>query len=235
MHTPRWFTVALVTVALAACGAESTTLPPASDAALVVYGAGGPAAASLLSPPDQGMQFGAAAALTIKLYALYLSPNADCSNPTLVQDLGASGAERDFMTNPVLFSATPAAGTYQCVMLKMSDVLRIKPATSFGGCVAGTEYAGDIYRDGENDWVDVTGATITGSGSDAAPVDSHVTLFMARDTSAAIARGISRHQLVQLQSSLIVPGQSTFRMDASQAVATDGVQCGIEKPVVSFR
>ena len=76
--------------------------------------------------------------------------------------------------------------------------------------------------------------SIVGSGTDEAPVDDHVTIFMTRDTVAAAARGISQHQLVALQSSLVVPGQTTFRMDASHAVATDGTQCGIEPPVMSF-
>ncbi|MES2305674.1 MAG: hypothetical protein V4558_09205 [Gemmatimonadota bacterium] len=230
----------VVAFALAACGSETTTLPignppPPPAPALVVYGAGSAAAASLLNDPGQNLTFGPASSLTMKLYALHISANADCSNPVLVQDLGAAGVDKDFMTNPVLFTATPASGTYQCVMFTMSDVLKMKPGTSFGGCVAGTEYAGDIYREGENDWVDVNGNSITGTGTDEVPVDSHVTIFFTRNVAAAQARGISENQLVELQSSLVVPGQSTFRMDASHAVATDGVQCGIEKPVVSFQ
>jgi hypothetical protein len=235
-HRSHLLTAIAAALTLGACGADSPTLPPTTgEPALVIRGAGGPAAASLLDNPGEGGLFGSAGSLTIKLYSLYISANADCSSPVLVQDLGASGADRDFMTNPVLFSGTPAAGTYQCVMMQMSDVLRMKPSTSFGGCLAGTEYAGDIYRTGENDWVNQNLTPIAGTGTDELPVDSHVTIFMARDTAAAIARGISTHQLVQLQTNLVVPGQSTFRMDASNAVATDGVRCGIEKPLVSFR
>ena len=138
------------------------------------------------------------------------------------------------MTNPVLFEGTPTAGTYQCVMMKMSDVLNMKPGATFGGCVAGTNYSGDIYRAGESDWVDQNLAPVIGTGTDSLPSDDHVTIFMTRDTAAAMARGISNHQVVPLTSSLVVPGQTTFRMDASNAVATDGIRCGIEPPVMSF-
>lgn len=232
--------LAILTVALSACGAESTTLPvvdnpPAPPTpTLVVYGAGA-AAASVMEGPDSNAQFGPASSLVLKLYQLHISANADCSSPVLVQDLGATGADRDFMAHPVLFSATPSTGTYQCVMFTMSDVLKVKTATTFGGCVAGTEYAGDIYREGESDWLDVNGNTVIGTGTEEVPVDSHVTIFFTRDPAAAMARGISEHQVVELQSSLIVPGQSTFVMNAANAVATDGVRCGLEKPEVSFQ
>lgn len=240
-RTTRHAALLAALLATTACGTaadgvtDGGTVPPTGTPALVVHGAGGAASASLLADPPSGMQFGSAASLTMKLYALYVSANADCSSPVLVQDLGANGATKDFMTNPALFSGNPAAGTYQCVMFKMSDVLTMSPSTSFGGCVAGTQYAGDIYREGENDWVDENGATIVGTGTDEAPLDSHVTIFITRNPAAAMARGISEHQVVELQANLVVPAQSTFRMDASNAVATDGTQCGVEKPVMTFQ
>lgn len=231
--TAASLTMAAVLV-LGACSAADTTTPGGSTPALVVYGSGTAAGASLKMDGDSGITFGPAASLTIKLYALYISTHADCSSPQLVQDLGAAGVDKDFMTNPVLFEGTPASDTYQCVMMKMSDVLNMKPGATFGACVAGANYAGDIYRAGESDWVDVNLGHITGTGTDDVPADDHVTIFMSRDTAAAMARGISPHQLLPLQSSLVVPGQTTFRMDASNAVATNGVQCGIEPPVMSF-
>ena len=61
-------------------------------------------------------------------------------------------SRRRTYANPVLFTGTPAAGSYRCVAIKMSDVIRMMPAASFGTCVGGTEYSGDIYRAGENGW-----------------------------------------------------------------------------------
>ena len=77
--------------------------------------------------------------------------------------------------------------------MRISDTIRMKPATSFGPCVAGTEYAADIYRDGESDWKDVDGSAIVGHGSDTVPVSDRVVIFMTRSPAAALGRGISPH------------------------------------------
>jgi hypothetical protein len=226
--------VAAVATLTTACS-QATTTPSGGTPSLVIYGSGSPAGASLFATPPDGVVFGAAGSLTIRLYALYISSSADCSNPVLAQDLGVAGSDHDFMQHPVLFEATPTAGAYNCVMFKMSDVVKVKPAATFGACVAGQEYAGDIYRDGESDWKDVNLNPVIGHGTDEVAVDDHVTLFMSRDTTAALARGISRHQLLPLGAPMVVPGQSTFRMDASQAVASWGSGCGAEPPGVAFQ
>jgi hypothetical protein len=230
----------VVTLAFASTIAGCSTTPsgPDTGAALTVYGTGAaaPAAVAPLTgeTPDDAI-FGAASSLTIRLYALWISPNTDCSAPVLVQQYSAAGTDKDFMLNPVLFQGTPSSGSYQCVMLKMSDVLRMKPSTSFGACAAGVEYSGDIYRDGESDWKDVNMATVVGTGTDEVPIDDHVTIFMTTDPAAALARGISEHQLVALLSPMVVPGQNTFVMDASHAVMSSGANCGLEKIEPSFR
>ena len=238
IRTSSLFRLAFVAAAalLAAC---STPLAEASNS-LTVHGAGTAPipsvalSAARTSGPNPSALTGAASSVTIRMYALWISSHGDCSAPVLVQTYGETGQDKDFMQNPVLFAGQPAAGTYQCVMFRMSDVLRMKPATTFGACVAGTDYAGDIYRDGEIDWKDVDLNPVLGHGTDSIPVDDHVTIFFTRDTAAALARGISQNQLVLLQSDLVVPAQSTFYMDAHDAVQTDGVYCGLEKPRTSF-
>lgn len=222
---------------LAACNAPIA--PSAST--LTIHGAASapPPSSPLLAPrhqsADPNVLTGSPSSITIRMYGLWISAHADCSAPVLVQTYGDAGQDKDFMQHPVLFAGEPAAGTYQCVMFRMSDVLHMKPATSFGACVAGTDYAGDIYRDGESDWKDVNLNPVVGHGTDAAPVDDHVTIFFTRDTAAALARGISTNQIVRLESDLIVPAQSTFFMDATNAVQTDGVDCGLEPPRTSFQ
>ena len=222
---------------LSACSSTETLIDPVDDSGLLtVYGSGAAVAGAPLADvgDPEGAEWGAAGSLTIHLYALWISHAADCSNPVLVQQHPAAGVDKDFMQSPVLFQGTPATGSYQCVMMKMSDVLRMRPATTFGSCDASVEYVGDIYRDGETDWVDQDLNPIVGTGSDETPTDDHVTIFMTRSPSAAMARGISENQVVELGSNLIVPGQSTFVMDASHAVLSYQGQCGIEKPEISF-
>jgi hypothetical protein len=167
--------------------------------------------------------------MPIKLYALYLSKHANCSSPILVQNYGPDGEIRDFVANPVLFQAEPDAGTYPCMILRMSDVLTMTPNKTFGPCDSTQTYVGDIYRDGEADWIDQDANPIIGHGTDdpSGAVDDHVAIFFTNDSTAAIARGISRHQLVPLGSPLVAPGQSTLYWDMSGAVQDEGGQCSI--------
>jgi hypothetical protein len=115
------------------------------------------------------------------------------------------------------------------MIFRMSDVLTMRPERSFGPCDSSQTYVGDIYRDGENDWIDQDGNPIIGHGTDdaAGAVDDHVAIFFTNDTSAALARGVSRHQLVPLGTPLVTPGQSTLYWDMSGAVQDEGGQCSI--------
>ncbi len=221
-------TPSLLLSGLALLGCTSTAVP---STLFTVHGSAG-------SPPAPGAALfgtGDPAALRIGMYALYLSPNADCSAPVLVQDYGTTAAEKDFVGNPVLFTGSPAEGPYQCVAIKMSDVIRVVPDSTFGACTAGTEYAGDIYRAGDSSWKDVDLNTVIGTGEDTLPADDRVTLILTRDTTAAQARGFSTNQTLLLGSDLIVPGQSTFYWNGQGTVTDQGGQCGVNPGRPSFQ
>ncbi|MFL5493219.1 MAG: hypothetical protein ACJ8DC_02435, partial [Gemmatimonadales bacterium] len=170
------------------------------------------------TPAADSITSGDPASMSVGMYAMYISANEDCSEPILVADYGATAQPKDFMQSPVLFTGSPAAGTYKCVIFKMSDVIGMVPATSFGACVAGTFYQGDIYRDGETDWKDAELNPIIGTGTDDAPLDDHVAIFLTGNPAAVEARGVSENQVVLLHSDLIVPGQSTFYWNAQGSV-----------------
>ncbi len=220
-------------VTLAACSTATDGLAPSANFTVHGSAAAAPGTSAAMAAPSATT--GDPSSLTIGMYALYISANEDCSAPVLVDDHGATPQNKDFYSNPVLFSGSPAAGAYQCVAIKMSDVIRMKPATSFGNCVAGTEYAGDIYREGETDWKDVNLNPIVGTGTDSSPADDHVTIFLTRNPAAAIARGLSQHQVLHLGSNLIVPGQSTFYWNGQGTVVDEGGQCGINPGAPDFR
>ena len=212
---------------LAACTTSSTS----PTTLFTVHGsAGAPPSAMRASLSGTGDP----ASLRIGVYALYISPNTDCSAPVLVQDYGATASDKDFVVNPILFTGSPAEGSYQCVAIKMSDVIRVIPDTTFGTCIAGVEYPGDIYRDGETDWKDVDLNPIIGTGSDSFPADDRVTILLTRDTTAAIARGFSGNQTLDLSSNLIVPGQGTFYWNGDGTVSDAGGQCGVNPGHPSF-
>jgi hypothetical protein len=235
---------AAICLATAACGTDSGDTTGTKDPTLTVRGSGAVAPAGIVA--SSSLQTGTApntsadvtsgnpSSLTLTVYSLYIGRNDDCSGLQLVQDYGTVGQPKDFMQNPVLFSASPASGAYKCVAFKMSDVIKMKPAASFGACVAGTEYVGDIYRAGESDWKDADLNTIVGHGTDEVPADDHVTLFLARNSAAARARGISQHQVIDLSSDLVVPALTTFYWDATGTVRSEGGQCGIYPGKPSF-
>lgn len=180
------------------------------------------------------------ASMAIGMYALYISPNADCSQPVLVGDNGATPVEKDFALTPVLFTATPTAGTYQCLVLRMSDVIQFTSDVTSGHCAIDTPYRQDIYREGENDWRDIDGTIIPSTGTDAAPLDDKVYIFIARDTAAVVARGYSPNQVIQLHSDLVVPSTATFYWNGTNSITSwddsqGGTGCGLNPGQPEFR
>lgn len=224
---------AMLASLVAACSSTATT--DATTPTLTVHGSAGAPPAAAAGAMASSMAAGDPASLTLGTYALWISVNEDCSSPVLVEDHGAAVVNKDFVANPVLFTGTPPAGAYKCVAIRMSDIIRFTPASSFGTCVLGTEYAGDIYREGESDWKDVDLNTVVGHGTDSVPVDDHITLFMTRNRDAVIARGMSPHQVILLASDLGVPGQSTFYWNGQGTVSSEGGSCGINPGHPEFR
>src|SRR6185436_17647901 len=127
----------------------------------------------------------------ITLYKIYISENADCSDPVLLTNYGSSGEQFDLFTNPTLFSGSPADGTYHCMILEFNDVMKFKAddeaVTAHAGCEdTDTEYSFDVYRDGEPDdglWLDIDGNAIDATGTPADPSNDHA--FAYASTAAA--------------------------------------------------
>jgi hypothetical protein len=230
-------------VVLSGCS-DSSTAPTSSPTLTVKGSASMPPALFRTIGGSPSLAVGGAgltgdpSSISLGMYALYVSSNADCSGYTTLVDHGTAVDYEDFAANPTLFEASPADGSYPCVALRMSDVIRFQPATTFGTCVAGTDYQQDIYRSDSDSipWVDMDLNPIVGTGSDSIPVDDHVTIVMTTDTAAAMARGFSQNQIVPLGSSLVVPGSSTFYWGAEGSVSTaDGRPCGLEKGTPAFQ
>jgi hypothetical protein len=175
------------------------------------------------------------ASVRIGMYALWISPNGDCSSPVLVQDYGSTGSVKDFVQSPVLFSADATEGTYQCLIIRMSDVVGFTPATTFGNCTAGTDYEQDIYREGESDWKDADLNPIIGTGTDQTPSNDRISLLITTDTTAALTRGFSPHQILLLASPLAVPAASTFYWNGEGSVSSEGsFPCGLNPGQPAF-
>jgi hypothetical protein len=175
-----------------------------------------------------GILTGDPASLAVGMYALYISTNGDCSNPTLVQNYGSQPSVKDMVQTPILFTGSPAGGTYSCIGIQMSDVLNFAPATTFGYCDSSTTYAASIYNtnnttlgDTSTYFRDINLNPITPLGTSANPVAEPVVILFTRDTTAAIARGFNSGQTIYLGASLVVPGSTTFVWGGSGTVGSD--------------
>ncbi len=191
---------------------------------------------------------GTPTSVRVRMQKVFLSANADCSNPVLVQDKGA-GDYQDLVGNPTLFSGSVAAGTYNCLALKVSDIMKFTPdaaaaGASAGVCVAGRENDFDILKveDPAENWYDVdTGGTITGAGTYGSPVAQNVFLFISTNPTAVTAANgrVHIHQLVALKNPMVIkPSQVTngaFVFDAANRIAiTQGSYCWLEGATAQF-
>jgi hypothetical protein len=187
-----------------------------------------------------------ASSLKLQVYSVMLSTSPLCTNPYTVFS-NATATEVDFLAAPTLGSGNPPDGTYNCVIIKMTDIIKFTPSGTSGLCTAGTQYAADICRSdnsGMTQAPDAVGAPQMCSGTDAAPVANPVYLYLTTNpgqakggdtfmqpTSASSMNGI------RLVSPLVIAGtaKSKFVVDATGKVGSDGVSCGMEPPVFGFQ
>jgi hypothetical protein len=225
----------LGSLALAGCGAPAD---PQNDASLIIRGsAGSPSTGPARTPQGvpPGALTGNPASITLELYKLYLGAKTDCSDLSLVEDYGTTAIGFDLVKEPVLFSASPADGTYGCLAFVMSDQVRVIPDSSFGACAGGTQYVADIYGAGQVGYRDVNGIYATGSGTDEVPVADIVTLILSRNPTAAMEQGYSTHQIVPLGAPLVVPGTSTFYWNGGGTVISWNGYCGVNPGMPEFQ
>ncbi len=188
---------------------------------------------------------GAPTTLNMKIYQIWVSANADCSSPVSVCTHSGAEAQMDLVSGPTLCTGSPAAGTYPCMILKMSDTFKFKPdataaASVPGGiCTAGADTYMDIYRGDDadaNTWKDMSNVVIpsTGTVATSGAVEDTVYIF-ATTNPAAVAGTTVPHQVVTLTAAMTVPGQATFYTDFSNQFSVNGANCWIEAPTMGFR
>jgi len=106
-----------------------------------------------------------ASSLKLQVYSVMLSTSSLCTNPYTVFS-SASPTEVDFLSAPTLGSGNPPDATYNCVIIKMSDIIKFTPSSTSGLCTVGTEYVADVCRS------DNSGTTQAPDSSTAVPPDS---------------------------------------------------------------
>lgn len=181
---------------------------------------------------------GSPTSLILQIYALYISPNADCTNAVRILNNGNTPQPVDVYAANTLFSGVVTANTYNCIAIEMSDVISYRvdatAVTDHSECVStSTTHTGDLYRDGESDdglWKNTIGTGIDATGSFSSPSADRIFTFATTSTSAAISGSLGLHpnQLLDLTSPLVVPGSATFFADFTDGIEGNGGVCAIE-------
>jgi hypothetical protein len=203
------------------------------------------AIAAALAASSQAMALDASS-LKLQVYSVMLSTSPLCTNPYTVFS-NTAPTEVDFLAAPTLGSGNPPDGTYNCVIIKMSDIIKFTPSSTSGLCTAGTQYLADVCRSdnsGMTQAPDAVGAPTMCTGTDAAPVSNPVYLYLTTNpgqakggdtfmqpTSASSLNGL------KLTAPLVIAGtaKSKFIVDATGQVGDDGVSCGMNPPTFGFQ
>ena len=201
-------------------------------------------AASLFSTSAMALD---ASSLKLQVYSVMLSTSPLCSNPVTVFS-SATPTEVDFLAAPTLGSGNPPDATYNCVIIKMSDLIKFTPSSTAGLCVGGTQYTADVCRvdnSGTTRAPDAGGAPTTCRGTDAAPVSDAVYLYLTTNPLAGTGGGETFLQPtdaastngLHLTAPLVIAGaaKSKFIVNATGKVGDDGVSCGMNPPVFGFQ
>ena len=184
----------------------------------------------------------------MKVYALYLGDNNNCTDIQLNYDNGESVSYVEFADNPVLFDSDTAAGTYGCMVIKASDIIKFTPNAEAVAAITecgAEEYGHDIfwYDGGENseEWYDPsTGEVVAAEGNRANHVEQDVYLYFPYDPDAALSANskLSPNQIIPMSSKIeIVEGgatSGTLMIDFTNKVEQDMGYCTLDSPEVEF-
>jgi len=201
-------------------------------------------AAALLSTSAWALD---ASSLKLQVYSVMLSTSPLCTSPVTVFS-STTPTEVDFLAAPTLGSGNPPDATYECVIIKMSDLIKFTPSTSAGLCSASVQYTADVCRSdngGTTQAPDAAGVPSTCTGTDAAPVSDAVYLYLTTNATAGSGGGSTFLQPtgpsstngLNLTAPLVVAGtaKSKFIVNATGKVGDDGVSCGMNPPVFGFK
>jgi hypothetical protein len=190
-----------------------------------------------------GASGGDPSSLKIKVYAVYASLSAQCTSPTQIFSNDA-GSFVDFLANPTLGGGDLADGTYNCVIIKMSSIIKHTPLTTDSSCIAGTEYTGGVCNDRDSaTGLDNAPIVCAGDGSNAGSVDNTVYMYMTTDAAASPGDKAFVHPVaagdgngIRLGSPLVISSTSRakFVVNAAGKVVAGGGECGINAPVFDF-
>lgn len=198
---------------------------------------------SLVTPAAFGAD---ASSLKIKVYSVRFSTSTLCTNAVTVFDK-TTPDEVDFLSVPTIGGGDLADGTYNCIIIKMSDNIKFKTAAATGTCAANTEYTLDLCRtDGNGSSIAPDGTTIPCTGTwDGTKGDDTIYLYITTNTNAPtnpsgdtfkIPNDTDSTRGIKLGAALTIAGttKSKFVVNATGKVTGDLSSCDMNAPLFSF-
>jgi hypothetical protein len=185
------------------------------------------------------------ASLKLKVLAVYASLSAQCTNPIQVF-LNNSGDYVDFLRSPTLGGGDLPDGTYNCLIIKMSDLIKHTPLVTNSTCIAGTEYTAGVCHAGQFA-DDIAGGigniTCHGDGTSTGSVEDNVYMYLTTDAAASTGNNAFNHPVtpgdgkgIKLGAPLVISSTSRakFVVNATGKVTPGGGDCGMNPPTFTF-
>jgi hypothetical protein len=182
-----------------------------------------------------------AASITIRIHKFGVAAGKDCKNPTVVFASDA-GVESDVLANPTYGAGPIDPGTYECVIIELSKVIKTSAKSTSGSCAQGQEFPDVICHDGQTSQL-MDGTPVTCSGGEANA--QHVTVYA---TTASAGMGGDRSLLpptsatdstsgLKLTGPLVVAGDTpiTLTVDPTQFLDGMGPACATSAPSLGVR
>lgn len=187
-----------------------------------------------------------ASSLKLSVYSVMLSTSPLCTSPVTIFN-SATPVEVDFLATPTLGSGNPPDGTYNCVIIKMSDLIKYKPSTTSGTCSGATEYIADVCRSdngGATLAPDATGSPTACNGTNSTASADAVFMYLTTNTGAGTGGNTflqpgatSSTNGLNLAAPLVISGtaRSKFVVNASGKLDDTQSPCGMNPPVFGFQ
>jgi hypothetical protein len=118
-----------------------------------------------------------ASSIKLKVYKMAVSTSPLCTGLITVLDNGNTPTEVDFLQNPSLGSGSLADGTYPCIVIEFSDLVKFTPSSNSTStnCLASTEYTLDVCRAGGDTSVLIDGTVTNCTGTSGANINTYGT------------------------------------------------------------
>lgn len=183
----------------------------------------------------------------MKIYSLWLSPNADCSSAINVFDSSAA-MEFDMVSGPTIGGGNPPDGTYQCLIMKISDQVRFVVNAAEGSCTAGYTGTLDLCRTagGASQTTPFDGTNFLTNTTCTTGVDNTIYLYISTGASCTTGCGGAfkrpatagtATEGINLGNAFVVSGSTagTFVADFTGKVDGSGATCDVQAPRFTFR